>query len=261
MMKNVMMLPDDFSDYLTIKNTSQRFTEAIEVAEKVQAFGVPLLSNSDHVAIFCNPPHIVSGALKEVGYITGWDTRCYPSPVDGCDYINIPARLPPDNPARKKGWFDYVAVVHPVDQQALNHMLSQKDENPFIHHLTLGIIPPEQGPEETNFEYASQIIPFMVDIRRKISQVLNHQPGTLIIALPAQVIAHKNFEQTHAKWFGNLTTGEYQIESMQGGGYLIQFFVLTGGRIEIALRYKTTQTFNPKSVHKISENEISAIQT
>ena len=94
MMKNVMMLPDDFSDYLTIKNTSQRFTEAIEVAEKVQALGVPLLPNSDHVAIFCNPPHIVSGALKEVGYITGWDTRCYPSPVDGCDYINIPARLP-----------------------------------------------------------------------------------------------------------------------------------------------------------------------
>ena len=47
---------------------------------------------------------------------------------------------------------------------------------------------------------------------------------------------------------------------MQGGGFLIQFFVLTGGRIEVALRVDTTQTFNPKSVHKISEDEISAVQ-
>ena len=50
------------------------------------------------------------------------------------------------------------------------------------------------------------------------------------------------------------------VEAMQGGGFLIQFFVLTGGRIEVALRVDTTQTFNPKSVHKISKDEISTIQ-
>ena len=42
--------------------------------------------------------------------------------------------------------------------------------------------------------------------------------------------------------------------------FLIQFFVLTGGRIEVALRVDTKQTFNPKSVHKISKDEISTVQ-
>ena len=41
---------------------------------------------------------------------------------------------------------------------------------------------------------------------------------------------------------------------------LIQFFVLTGGRIEVALRVDTKQTFNPKSVHKISKDEISTVK-
>jgi len=41
---------------------------------------------------------------------------------------------------------------------------------------------------------------------------------------------------------------------------LLQFFVLTGGRIEVALRIDTQQTFNPKSVRKISEDEISTVQ-
>ena len=53
---------------------------------------------------------------------------------------------------------------------------------------------------------------------------------------------------------------EDMVETMQGGGFLIHFFVLTGGRIEVALRVGTTQTFNPKSVHKISEDEISTVQ-
>ena len=48
---------------------------------------------------------------------------------------------------------------------------------------------------------------------------------------------------------------------MQGGGFLLQFFVLAGGRIEVALRLGTQQTFNPKSVHKISRDEISTNQT
>ena len=48
---------------------------------------------------------------------------------------------------------------------------------------------------------------------------------------------------------------------MEGGGFLLQFFVLTGGRIELALRVDTKQTFNPKSVYKISKDEISAVQS
>ena len=40
----------------------------------------------------------------------------------------------------------------------------------------------------------------------------------------------------------------------------MQFFVLDGGRIEVALRANTQQTFNPKSVHKISRDEISTDQ-
>ena len=47
---------------------------------------------------------------------------------------------------------------------------------------------------------------------------------------------------------------------MEGGGFLLQFFVLEGGRIEVALRVRTRQTFNPKSVVKISRDEISAVQ-
>ena len=74
-------------------------------------------------------------------------------------------------------------------------------------------------------------------------------------------MTHPQFEDTCPNWIGDLEPDEYQVEPMQGGGYLIQFFVLTGGRIEVALRVDTTQTFNPKSVHKISEDEISAVQT
>ena len=47
---------------------------------------------------------------------------------------------------------------------------------------------------------------------------------------------------------------------MEGGGFLLQFFVLTGGRIEVALRVETNQTFNPKSVNKISKDELSTAQ-
>ena len=74
-------------------------------------------------------------------------------------------------------------------------------------------------------------------------------------------MTHPHFEDKFPLWIGDLGPDEYQVEPMQGGGYLIQFFVLTGGRIEVALRVDTTQTFNPKSVHKISEDEISTVQT
>ena len=193
------------------------------------------------------------------GYISGWDNCCYPSPVDGHDYINVPAGLPSDNVARDRGWFDYVAVVHPVDKQALDQMVNQDYGNPFIHHLTLGIVPPKRI-EESDFDYANQVIPFMVDVREKIENVIGDVPGTLIMALPEKVINHQDFAGIFETWVGDLSSGQYQIEVMSGGGFLIQFFVLTGGRVEVALRCGTTQTFNPKSVHKISRDEISTIQ-
>ena len=86
---------------------------------------MPLLLNPDHAAIFTDPSHLVAGPLKKLGYVAGWDNRCYPSPVDEHDYINVPSGLPADSPSREKGWFDYVAVVHPVDEEARKHMLSQ----------------------------------------------------------------------------------------------------------------------------------------
>ena len=258
-MGNSVVLPDDFGDYLTVENAPQRFQEASEVAQKVTTAGVQLYPNLDHAAIFCDPPYIVAGPLKQLGYISGWDARCYPSPVDECDYINVSARLPEDSIERGNGWFDYVAVVHPVDAQALNHMLSQGYGNPFIHHLTWGIVPPERA-DANDFDYAGQVVRFMVGTRTVIADAIGNEPGTLIIALPQEVIDRPDFADVLPTWVDGLEADQYQVESMQGGGFLIQFFVLTGGRIEVALRSGTTQTFNPKSVHKISKDEISAIQ-
>ncbi len=258
-MKNLITLPTNFADYLTIENADLRFTEATDVAERVIGAGVEIYPNMDHAAIFCDPPHLVADGLKQLGYVNGWDARCYPSPVDGCDYINVSAQLPTDSPAHSEGWFDYVAVVHPVDKSALEHMLSQGYGNPFIHHLTWGLVPPEYTTVN-DFEYANCVVPFMVEKRKVIGDAIGDAPGTLIIALPEDVLNHQKFEETLPGWLGDLDEEEYQVESMQGGGFLIQFFVLTGGRIEVALRVDTTQTFNPKSVHKISEDEISAVQ-
>jgi hypothetical protein len=258
-MASSIRLPDDFANYLKIKNAPQRFGEATEVAEKVTAAQIGLLPNLDHAAIFTDPPYLVAGPLKQLGYISGWDTRCYPSPVDGCDYINVSARLPDDSRAKEQGWFDYVAVVHPVDTDAREHMLSQGYGNPFIHHLTWGIVAPERTSDD-DFEYANRVVPFMIETRERIGSVIGDAPGTLITALPQGVIEHPDFDSTSAEWFDGLDADQYQVESMQGGGFLIQFFVLTGGRIEVALRVDTQQTFNPKSVHKISEDEISAVQ-
>ncbi len=258
-MKNLITLPTNFTDYLTIENADLRFAEATEVAERVIGAGVKIYPNMDHAAIFCDPPHLVADGLKRLGYVNGWDARCYPSPVDGCDYINVSAQLSPDSPAYSEGWFDYVAVVHPVDKPALQHMLSQRYGNPFIHHLTWGLVPPERTTAD-DFEYANQVVSFMVEKRKVIGDAIGDAPGTLIIALPENVLVHPKFEESLPTWLDDLDKEAYQVESMQGGGFLIQFFVLTGGRIEVALRVDTTQTFNPKSVHKISEDEISAVQ-
>ncbi len=258
-MNSLMKLPTNFADYLTIENANLRFKEATEVAERIINAGVEIYPNMDHAAIFCDPPHLVADGLKQLGYVNGWDARCYPSPVDGCDYINVSAQLPADSPASRDGWFDYVAVVHPVDKPALQHMLGQGYGNPFIHHLTWGLVPPERTAPD-DFEYANRVVPFMIEKRKVIGNAIGDAPGTLIIALPENVLTHPKFEESLPIWLGDLDEEEYQVESMQGGGFLIQFFVLTGGRIEVALRVDTTQTFNPKSVHKISEDEISAVQ-
>ena len=101
----------------------------------------------------------------------------------------------------------------------------------------------------------------MVDARSRIKAALSQEPGTLIIALPKPVIDHTRFARQFPEWIAPLPAAEYQVEAMEGGGFLLQFFVLTGGRIELALRVDTRQTFNPKSVYKISKDEISAVQS
>lgn len=259
-MDNLIKLPENFSDYLNIENAEIRFKEATEVAKLMIDAGIEIYPNMDHAAIFCDPPHLVADGLKQLGYVNGWDARCYPSPVDGCDYINVSAKLPTDSPAHNDGWFDYVAVVHPVDNAALQHMLGQGHGNPFIHHLTWRIVP-NRRRSVYDFSFAGYIVKFMVEKRKEIGKAIGDAPGTLIIALPEHVMTHPQFEDKFPVWIGDLDTEEYQVEPMQGGGYLIQFFVLTGGRIEVALRVDTTQTFNPKSVHKISEDEISTMQS
>lgn len=247
-------VPDNFSTYLTIPNAEERLKEALEVAQALTKAGIGLKVNLDHAAIFSDPPHLVAGPIKQLGYISGWDARCYPSPVDGQDYINVSGQLPHDSPQREKGWPDYVAVVHPIDIAARDHMLSQGYGNPFIHHLTWGIIaPPREGADD--FTYSQRLIDFMITTRKTVQSALGHTPGTLIIALPQAVIDDPGFKRPQ------LPAGEFQVESMEGGGFLLQFFVLTGGRIELALRVETSQTFNPKSVAKISRDEISAVQS
>src|SRR6185295_10566098 len=116
-----------------------------------------------------DPPLLVAGPMKQLGYVSGWDARCYPSPVDGQDYINVSGQLPPGSPHRAEGWPDYIAVVHPVDLAARDHMLSQGYGNPFIHHLTWGIVPPP-NPD------ANTLIRFMVDVRTRIRKALRQDP-------------------------------------------------------------------------------------
>ena len=223
------------------------------MAAAIRTAGVALLPNLDHAAIFTDPPLLVAGPMKQLGYNSGWDARCYPSPVDGQDYINVSGRLPADSPRRNEGWPDYIAVVHPVDVAARDHMLSQGYGNPFIHHLTWGIVPPHRtSPDET--EYANSLIRFMAEARAAIQQSVGQQPGRRIVAVPASVAGSR------ALALPELAADDFQIEAMEGGGFLLQFFVLTGGRIELALRVDTKQTFNPKSVDKISRDEISAVQ-
>jgi len=258
-MKRPVRLPSGFAELLHVANAPARFDEALAIADQIAAADVALMPWPDHAAIFTDPPLRVAGPLKQLGYVVGWDNRCYPSPVDGCDYINVAARLPAESPQRREGWFDYVAIVHPVDQAARDQMAAQGYGNPFLHHVTWGIVPPERRTED-EFAYAATVVPYMVGIRASIAEALGEQPGTLILALPSEVVQDGRFSEAHGEWVRGCPHDEYRIEPMEGGGFLIQFFVLTGGRIEVALRVGTSQTFNPRSVDKISRDEISTRQ-
>jgi hypothetical protein len=250
-----MRLPEKFEERLGIevKNGRERLDEARELGERLLASGIALERNPDHFAMFTEPPQLLAGPLKRLGYIIGADNRCYPSPVDGCDYINVAASLPPGSALREQGWPDHIAVVWPLDEAASLRMSEQGYGNPFVHHITFGIAPPEQLTAEA-------MVRRMVQIRFEIARVLQQEPGTLIMALPREVIRAGGFPQRLIQWTSGLTPDQYQLEEMEGEGYLLQFFVLRGGRIEVALRSNTRQTFNPKSVHKISEDELSVDQ-
>jgi hypothetical protein len=254
-------LPEPFEQSLgmTVKNARERLMEAREIGMKLAEDGVPLTTNPDHFAIFTDPPRLLSGPLKRLGYVAGADNRCYPSPVDGCDYINVAASLPPSSRLREQGWPDHVAIVHPVDEIASSRMSELNYGNPFIHHITLGIAVPELS-HSSGVTVAEKLIRRIAGVHAGIRSTLQQNPGTLIMALPRDILSNSEFKNNFAKWTGNLPAGEYQLEEMEGGGYLLQFFVLRGGRIEVALRYNTRQTFNPKSVHKISEDELSVNQ-
>ncbi|MSO23590.1 MAG: hypothetical protein EXQ58_10140 [Acidobacteria bacterium] len=258
-MNSMVQLPEDFEDYLRIDNAKERMEEAREVARRLSLAGIGLRPNADHYAIFCDPPRLVAGPLKHVGYVVGLDNRCYPSPVDGCDYINVAASLPAASPARDKGWPDHVAVVHPVDDVACDRMIGQGYGNPFIHHITWSIDLPSPLPD-SEIELAGALVSRMAAVRGQIGGLLGESPGTLIIALTRDVLESPGFKQHFSGWVGATPKDEYQLEIMQGGGHLLQFFVLKGGRIEVAMRFGTRQTFNPKSVHKISKDELSVNQ-
>ena len=251
--------PKDFTAHLAIENAVARLDELEEVAGKIADAGIGFHQNLDHAAIFTDPPLLVTGPIKKLGYAAGWDSRSYPSPVDGHDYINVTSGLEEGAAARSQGWPEYIAVTHPVDEGAREHMLSQGYGNPFIHHLTLGIVPPDRASADDT-AYAEQLVRFMIRARTSIRAALGQAPGALVVALPEQVTSRNGFRETSDRWLDELGTDEHQVESMEGGGFLLQFFVLVGGRIEVALRVGTSQSFNPKSVVKISRDEISAVQ-
>lgn len=252
------LLPDDFASYLDIPNAEERFHEARELGHRLAVAGLPLTPTPDHAAIFTDPPAWVAGPLKQVGYLNGNDCRCYPSPVDGQDYINVAASLPPDHPARERGWWNHVAVVHPVDDAARTQMLSQGYGNPFIHHLTFGLVPPDRAGDD--YRYAEQLVRAMHAHRNRIGDLFGCPPGDLVIALPEAIVRRERFLEDFRNWVEGLDPEYWQVEAMEGGGYLLQFFVLAGGRIEVAMRSGTRQVFNPRSVHKISRDEISTVQ-
>jgi hypothetical protein len=255
---NPHLLPTDFVDFLDVTNAEERFAEARNLGGRLIAAGIPLTPTPDHAALFSDPPSLIAGPLKRVGYVNGRDCRCYPSPVDGQDYINVAASLPAGHPARERGWWDHVAVVYPVDNAAREQMLKGGYGNPFVHHLTFGLVAPEASPEP--IARAATYVHAMTEHRSRIAEIFGSRPGDLVIALPAEVASLPDIRERMADWTGGLSPEYWQVEAMEGGGYLLQFFILQGGRVEVAMRVGTSQVFNPKSVHKISAEEISTNQ-
>ena len=150
-----------------VKNARERLAEAREVGSKLAEDGIDLNGNPDHFAMFTDPPQLLNGPLKRLGYVAGADNRCYPSPVDGCDYINVAASLPRSSILREQGWPEHVAVVHPVDDVACARMLEQGYGNPFIHHITFGIAVPELD-QSSGIDVAERLIRRMAAVYRRI---------------------------------------------------------------------------------------------
>jgi hypothetical protein len=245
-----------FLEAFPIDSAARRFGDAREVASRITHEGVRLMPNMDHTAMMGDPPRLITGPLRKLGYRAGWDERTYPSPLENFEFYLITSRLPPDSPIRHEGWFDYVAAVFSIDDPAYDYFIGQGNGNPFLHHMTMGIVPPERG-HESDLEYAYRLVPYMIDVRRRIQQGTGEQPSQLVMSLPHDVFINDEFRHRVPELMHGLDGGPYVIESMQGGGFLIQFFVLGGARIEVACRHRTVQAFNPRSTERFTREEIS----
>jgi hypothetical protein len=256
-MKPAFEFQSEFLKVLKVGNAEARLTETREVAQRIAKERVELVGNMDHVAIFSDPPRHVSGPIRALGYKPASDNRCYLSPVDHHELALFVSGLPAGSPLRAQGWFDYIAAVYAIDDASYDHVIEQGQGNPFIHHMTMGIAPLPRGSSEDDLHYALRVIPYVVDVRAHIEQALGEEPGNLIIALPQAVFADSELRKRLPELTRGLDGKACGVEAMQGGGFLLQFFVLAAGRIEVALRYGTSQAFNPASVEKISTDEIS----
>lgn len=245
-----------FLEAFPIDSAARRFVEAREVATRITREGVRLMRNMDHTAMMSDPPRLITGPIRKFGYQPAWDERSYPSPLEGHDFWLITSRMPPDSPIRHQGWFDYIASVWPDDQAAHDYFIGQGNGNPFLHHMTMGIEPLARGAE-SELDYAYRLIPYMIDVRERIRQGTGEQPSQLVMSLPSDVFASEDFRRRLPELVRGLDGKPYVIERMQGGGFLIQFFVLGGARIEVACREGTVQAFNPRSTERFTREEIS----
>jgi hypothetical protein len=247
----------DFLDLLPIDNADQRLTETEEVARRISSQGVLLTRNMDHTATFSDPIRQISGPLRARGYRSVWDQQCYLSLVPGAETHVVVSCLPAETEMRDRGWFEYIAAVWAIDQPSYDYLLSQGQGNPFIHHTTLGITALDRGASESDLDYGLRLVPYMVDVRKRIEQASGEAAGNLIMAVPESLIDNLAFVGRLPEMTRGLDGKSFTLEPMQRGGFLLQFFVLPGGRVEIALRHGTSQTFNPISVKVISSDEIS----
>jgi hypothetical protein len=197
------------------------------------------------------------GPLRTVGYLPAWDNRAYLSPVDDHELALVVSRLPPDSELRSRGWFENIAAVFAIDDASYDHFMAQGQGNPFIHHTTMGIVPLDRGASESDLSYALRLVAYMVGVRTRVEQALGAEPGNLILAVPAEVFRDPRMRDRLPELTHGMASKTWRLEPMDGGGFLLQFFVLAGGRVELALRHGTSQAFNAASVEAISIDEIS----